>query len=242
MDYPLGKIFTGKTTGINPEVGLYDFQLRPDIEIRDITDYQQYQNYLFYVGTSNAPWSGGFSTTFSWKGLSLNIVGNFSAGAKVLNDIPCPVSYSSLDKNVNEPVQSSRSDLYVNHLNVNRNAAYRWTTANPVTDGYPRLVDAYGERLTDNSGNYLNRTRPYSSTLSGSIFLEDLSYLKFSSISISYSLPKKWTDVMKMSGMSLSFLMNNLFTITNYSGLDPESPGAVYPQSRSFTFSLNINF
>ena len=47
---------------------------------------------------------------------------------------------------------------------------------------------------------------------------------------------------MKMSGMSLSFLMNNLFTITNYSGLDPESPGAVYPQSRSFTFSLNINF
>ena len=242
VGYPLGKIFTGKTTGINPEVGLYDFQLRPDIEIRDITDYQQYQNYLFYVGTSNAPWSGGFSTTFSWKGLSLNIVGNFSAGAKVLNDITCPVSYSSLDKNVNEPVQSSRSDLYVNHLNVNRNAAYRWTPANPVTDGYPRLVDAYGERLTDNSGNYLNRTRPYSSTLSGSIFLEDLSYLKFSSISISYALPKKWTDVMKMSGMSLSFLMNNLFTITNYSGLDPESPGAVYPQSRSFTFSLNINF
>lgn len=242
VGYPLGRIFTGKTTGINPETGIYNFQLRPDVTITDITDYQKYENYLYYVGTSNAPWTGGFSTTFSYKRLSLNIAGNFSLGGKIVNDITSPISYSSLDKNTNEPIMSSRNDLYVNHLNVTRDVTHRWTPDNPVTDGYPRLIDAYGARLTDASGNYLNRTQPYSDTISKCILLEDVSYLKISSISLSYSLPDRWVRAMKMGSMSISFLMNNLFILTNYSGIDPETPGAVYPQSRSFTFSLNLSF
>ena len=36
--------------------------------------------------------------------------------------------------------------------------------------------------------------------------------------------------------------MNNLFTITNYSGIDPETPGAVYPLARTFTFGLSVGF
>lgn len=243
VGYPIGKIFTGKTTGINPETGIYNFQLRPDVTITDITDYQKYQNYLYYVGTSNAPWTGGFSTTFTYRRLSLNIVGNFSLGGKVINDITCPVSYAYVgDGSGNEPIQSSLNDLYVNHLNVTRDVTHRWTVANPVTDGYPRLIDAWGERLTDASGNYLNRTQPYSSTIANCLLLENVSYLKLSSISLSYSLPDRWVNAMKMGSMSVSFLMNNLFILTNYSGIDPETPGAVYPQSRSFTFSLNLSF
>lgn len=242
VGYPLGKIFTGKLTGIDRETGVYNFELRPDIVITDITDYQKYQNYLFYAGTSNAPWTGGFTTTFSYRRLSLNIVGNFSAGAKIINDITCPVSYSTLNGSVSEPVMCNRNDLYVNHLNVNRDVTHRWTEANPVTDGYPRLVDAYGNRITDRNGNYLNRTRPYSDTVTRSAYLENVSYLKISSISLTYSLPDRWTKAMKMSGMNVSFLMNNLLIFSNYSGIDPETPGAVYPQSRSFTLSLNISF
>ena len=45
-----------------------------------------------------------------------------------------------------------------------------------------------------------------------------------------------------MGSFTVSFLMNNLFILTNYSGIDPETPGAVYPQSRSFTFSLSCSF
>ncbi|MDE7127642.1 MAG: TonB-dependent receptor, partial [Bacteroidales bacterium] len=197
----------------------------------------------YYVGTSNAPWTGGFSTTFTYRRLSLNIVGNFSLGGKVINDITCPVSYAYVgDGSGNEPIQSSLNDLYVNHLNVTRDVTHRWTVANPVTDGYPRLIDAWGERLTDASGNYLNRTQPYSSTIANCLLLENVSYLKLSSISLSYSLPDRWVNAMKMGSMSVSFLMNNLFILTNYSGIDPETPGAVYPQSRSFTFSLNLSF
>lgn len=242
VGYPLGNIFTGKTTGINPETGLYDFVLRPDITIVKQEDYRKYQNYLFYVGTSNAPWTGGFSTSLSYKNFSLNLVGNFSLGGKLVNNIVSPVDYDDAGEGVNEPIQSSKSDLYVNHLNVVRDVTYRWTVDNPITDGYPRLIDAYGSRLKDGYGNLLDKVRTYESNITKCALLEDVSYLKLSSISISYSLPDRWIKAMKLGGITASFLMNNLFTITNYSGIDPETPGAVYPQSRSFTFSLSLSF
>ena len=132
--------------------------------------------------------------------------------------------------------------LYVNHLNVVRDVTHRWTEANPITDGYPRLIDAYGPRLTDSKGNLLNKTRIYSNDISKSVLLENVSYLKLSSISLTYAFPDRWMKAIKLGGMSASFLMNNLFTITNYTGIDPETPGAVYPQSRSFTFSLSLSF
>lgn len=242
VGYPLGSTFTGKTTGINKDTGLYDFVLRPDVQIKSVQDYKKYQNYLFYVGTSNAPWTGGFSTSFTYKNFSVNVVGNFSLGGKVLNDIVSPAYSGKAGVTQNEPLQSSRNDLYVNHLNVVRDVTYRWTPDNPITDGYPRLIDTYGPRLTDSSGNLLDKVKPYSETLSRCILLEDVSYLKFSSISLSYTFPERWVRAMKIGGLSASFLMNNLFTITNYSGIDPETPGAVYPQSRSFTFSLSLSF
>ena len=243
VGYPIGNIFTGKTTGINKETGLYDFALRPDVEIKSVEDYRKYQNYLFYIGTSNAPWTGGFSTSFSYKNFSVNLVGNFSLGGRVFNNIVSPADYDDAGEDTNEPLQSSRNDLYVNHLNVVRDVTYRWTPDNPITDGYPRLVDAYGPRLTDSSGNLLDNTWPYSiDTISRSVHLENVSYLKFSSISLSYTFPDRLIKMMKIGGLSASFLMNNLFTITNYSGIDPETPGTVYPQSRSFTFSLSLSF
>ena len=123
-----------------------------------------------------------------------------------------------------------------------RDVTYRWTVDNPITDGYPRLIDAYGSRLKDGYGNLLDKVRTYESNITKCALLEDVSYLKLSSISISYSLPDRWIKAMKLGGITASFLMNNLFTITNYSGIDPETPGAVYPQSRSFTFSLSLSF
>ncbi len=242
VGYPTGKIFTGISLGIDPETGLYKFQKRPDVEILTMEDYRTTEPYLFYVGTSNAPWSGGFSTTFTYKNLSLNIVGNFSLGGKILNNINSPVSYSSIGGDDLQDIQNQYEDLYVNHLNVVRDVTYRWTVDNPVTDGYPRLIDAYGPALTDKNGTLLNLINNYNSTITRCIQLEDVSYMKLSSVSLSYTFPKKWTDAMKIGGMSASILASNLFFITNYSGIDPEVPGATYPQSRSFTFSLAINF
>ena len=242
VGYPLGKIFTGKTSGIDPETGVYKYIMRPDVNVTKQEDYRQYQNYIFYVGTSNAPWTGGFSTTFSYKSVSLNIVGNVSIGGKIVNDITCPLSWQTIGSGNTESLPSRLNDLYVNHLNVTRNVTHRWTEDNPVTDGYPRLIDAFGPKITNNAGEFLTSIMPYSSILENGLYLEDVSYLKISSISLSWALPGKWTKAIYMKGMNLSFLMNNLFIFSNYSGIDPETPGAVYPKSRSFTFSLGIDF
>lgn len=100
-----------------------------------------WENYLFYVGTSVAPWTGGFNTSVRYKGLTLSVNGNFSLNAKVLNNIESPASYSKLDRNLSgvdkEPIPNSKYDLYVNHLNVVRDVTHRWTPDNPITDGYP---------------------------------------------------------------------------------------------------------
>ncbi len=244
VGYPIGHIFAGKTTGIDPATGIYKYVLRPDITITDAADYRQFENYLFYVGTSNAPWTGGFSTTFSYKRLSLNIAGNFSVGAKILNDITSPVDYTTAGEGgENQDIPSQKNDLYVNHLNVVRDVTYRWTVENPVTDGYPRLMDAYGARIQDPYGNYIDNLQPLSSSrITNCDRLEDVSYLKISSISLTYSLPQRWADAVRLNDINVSFLMNNLFIFTNYSGMDPETPGAVYPQSRSFAFNLSFSF
>lgn len=242
VGYPLGKIFTGKPLGINPQTGIYNYELRPDVIISDISDYRKYQNYLYYVGTSNAPWNGGFSTTFTYRNWSLNIVGNMSFGGKIINDIVSPAYYGLAGSSKNEPIQTSKSDLYVNHLNVIRAVTHRWTVNNPITDGYPRLIDAFGQRLTAPDGSFLDSNQPYSDTIGNSNLLETVSYFKLSSVSLSFNFPDRWIEKMRIGGMGMSFLMNNLFFITNYSGIDPEVPGATYPQSRSFTFSLNISF
>ncbi|HIS22738.1 MAG TPA: SusC/RagA family TonB-linked outer membrane protein [Candidatus Cryptobacteroides intestinipullorum] len=244
VGYPLGHIFTGKTSGIDPATGVYKFILRPDAQISSIEDYRDFTNYLYYVGTSNAPWTGGLSTTFSYKRLSLNIAGNFSIGGKMLNNIECPVSWHDVGSgSANEPVSTQYNDLYVSYLNVRKDVTHRWTVANPVTDGYPRLVDAYGPRITDPSGQYLDAMQPYTRDMvTDCVMLEDVSYFKLSTVSLSYDLPDKWVKAMRMGSFTVSFLMNNLFILTNYSGIDPETPGAVYPQSRSFTFSLSCSF
>lgn len=159
-----------------------------------------------------------------------------------MNNIVSPASYDKAGGTKNEPIPSSKNDLYVNYLNVNKNVTHRWTPSNPVTDGYPRLIDAYGPRLTDSNGNYLSLTRPYSDTIANSTMLEKVSYLKLSSLSLAYSLPVRWAQALRVGDISASFLLNNIYIFTAYSGLDPETPGAVYPQSRSYTFSLSVSF
>ena len=74
VGYPLGSIFAGKSTGINPETGLYKYKLRPDADILKPTDLSDVNNYIYYKGTSTAPVTGGFNFSFSWKTLSLSVV------------------------------------------------------------------------------------------------------------------------------------------------------------------------
>lgn len=46
-----------------------------------------------------------------------------------------------------ESIPTQENDLYTNFLNVTKDRVNRWTKDNPITNGYPRIIDAYGEYL-----------------------------------------------------------------------------------------------
>jgi len=78
-------------------------------------------------------------------------------------------------------------------------------------------------------------------------FLEDGSYLRLKNLAFGYTLPEKLTMKAKMSKVRFFLSGQNLFTITKYTGLEPEVGGSgndcnVYPVTRLYTIGLNITF
>ncbi|MCI7310144.1 MAG: SusC/RagA family TonB-linked outer membrane protein [Prevotella sp.] len=234
--YPLGAIFSGKAAGIDSRLGLITYEPRPDAVFETISDRNKSDNYLYYLGTSNAPTNGGYSIQVSYKRVSLGIGGSYSIGGKVLNDVKSPVSYTNLGGTAVEKIPAPINDLYVNHLNVLRSVTDRWTPANHRTDANPRILDAHGTYY--GLSNYVVA----SDLVTKSSRLEDVSYFKIGSLYLSYQFDNKLISRWGMSSLALSFSMNNILTLTNYSGIDPESPGAVYPMARSFSLGVSVGF
>lgn len=234
--YPLGAIFSGKAAGIDSRLGLITYEPRPDAIFETISDRNKSDNYLYYLGTSNTPTNGGYSIQVSYKRVSLGIGGSYSIGGKVLNDVKSPVSYTNLGGTAVEKIPAPINDLYVNHLNVLRSVTDRWTPANHRTDANPRILDAHGTYY--GLSNYVVA----SDLVTKSSRLEDVSYFKIGSLYLSYQFDNKLISRWGMSSLALSFSMNNILTLTNYSGIDPESPGAVYPMARSFSLGVSVGF
>ena len=117
----------------------------------------------------------------------------------------------------------------VSNGNYSADVIGRWTSTG-TTNTMPRLV------LNDPNGN--NRVSDR--------FVEDASYIRLKNIRLSYSLPTKWIKGATMKKAVIYVSSQNLFTITNYSGMDPEVGGGVdigfYPQARTFLAGVTIDF
>jgi len=79
-------------------------------------------------------------------------------------------------------------------------------------------------------------------------YVEDGSYLRIRNVTLGYSLPKSIANKLKTGGVRIYATANNLFTITKYTGFDPEigmdNNGldvGRYPQARSFILGLSVN-
>lgn len=236
VGYPIGAIFSGKVIGIDPETGIYKYQLRPDAKITNNQGLTDYSNYLFYLGVGTAPLTGGFSTTASYKNFSLSVGGNYSVGAKMVDKMAPPLTHSELTGfgTIRERIPSIQNDLYVNHVNIPKSWANRWTVDNPNISGMPRLIDPYSSPLL------LDLNNPTSTSITDASMLQNVSYLRVGSLTGAYSLPSEIVKRMSLQSLSFSFSVTNLFTVTNYSGIDPETPGAVYPLTRSMSFGISV--
>lgn len=77
-------------------------------------------------------------------------------------------------------------------------------------------------------------------------FVEDASYIRIKNLRIAYNLPTRWSSLMNLKKAQFYVSSQNLATITNYSGLDPEVGGGVdigfYPQARTFMAGVTVDF
>lgn len=178
--------------------------------------------------SASPKYAGGLSTNFSWKGLSLNANFTFSAGAKIYNGMRA----GSLDRDATRPTQPPMKLA---------DGWSRWEKPGDIAT-HPQLLRGGNNSADSESTRYL----------------ENGDYFKLKSLSISYSLPERWIKTVGLKAARISVGGENLFTITNFSGSDPEvllssrfngttavqdgSGEQLYPSVRRFTVGVNLNF
>lgn len=130
--------------------------------------------------------------------------------------------------------------------------AYKYTTYNASLQGYNldnRALDAWSTSNTGSDIPLLRVDDPNSNFGTNSDwYLEDGSYLRLKNLTVGYNLPSAVMNrIANGSSMRLYLSAENLFTITNYSGMDPEVGGigldvGMYPVSRIITGGLSLKF
>jgi len=137
----------------------------------------------------------------------------------------------------NEIVNGQYVYIYGSNIKSNWHADMWNRSREGVITDHPRLD------IADINGN--------TSTFSDR-FVEDGSYLRLKNIQIGYSLPESICRKVKLSDFRIYFSADNLFTISKYSGWDPETASfgtldggvdyGTYPLSKVLTVGLNLKF
>lgn len=113
------------------------------------------------------------------------------------------------------------------------------------------VLDAWTPENTGATIPMISAVDANNETRTSTYFVEDGSYLKLKYIKLSYDFPRKITKLFRSEGLNLFFQVENVFTATKYSGLDPELQignygqrvdNAAYPRARSFSLGLNLKF
>ncbi|WP_281227838.1 SusC/RagA family TonB-linked outer membrane protein [Flavobacterium aquiphilum] len=123
--------------------------------------------------------------------------------------------------------------LDVGNANYQTEAMSRWTGEGTSND-YPRLTN------NDTNGNFGKMS---------DFYLEKGDYLRLKLVQFGYSLPTNVVSQIGASKVRFYLTGENLFTLTKYTGYDPEIGGGVfgidkgiYPQARTFMFGANLQF
>lgn len=187
--------------------------------------------------------------TFTWDPKDRVPVGN------VLPDFTGGLTNTFTYKNWNLSflfVFTKGGDIYDSSSKRQLGVVTTWNMREDLFDRWRQPGDvATYPRLTLDTETYGSGT-PWINT---DLWLHDGSYIRLRNVSLTYNLPKI-SDFIK--GASVTFTATNLFTITNFVGLDPEiardfedptdrnmSSNITYltpPQERSFNLGVNINF
>ena len=110
-----------------------------------------------------------------------------------------------------------------------------------MNTGAFRTVSYNNYQLNNLSSSYLD-TRFQQRQYMSDYYLENASFLKMDNVTLGYNFGR----VKDVVNINASVMVQNVFTVTNYSGIDPEIDGGVdlsfYPRPRVFSLSLGFDF
>ena len=176
---------------------------------------------LYYAGSTLPAVYGGLNSHLEWKGLSLDVLFSYTIGRKVMNMYKNSAFTFTKDFGV-----------IMNYFHAND----FWTPDNRGAK-YPSLEFADKDYIGQFDGNVDSN-------------IENISFLRLKQLVIGYQFPKTWLKGTFIKDANIYLSGENLFLITNYSGVDPEvinpytgkDDGTQYPLNRKVTLGLNLKF
>ena len=183
------------------------------------------------------PASGALNFQARWRQFDMTANFNFVLGGHIMNYQALNNTYGSKDNRFGANRLAFVSGAY---------SAYRWN------NGELEFVEDPAELKKMNA----NATMWSPTSMVGYLvdkYLEDASFLRLRNLSIGYTLPNHIAKKVAMKSARIYFTATNLFTLTKYTGLNPEisiggsstTPGVDngnYPLSRTYTLGLNVSF
>ncbi|GAA4903080.1 TonB-dependent receptor [Mucilaginibacter defluvii] len=189
------------------------------------------------LGSPLPKFFGGFNLDLNYKAFDFNAFFYGSYGNKIFN-------YAA------RSLESFQASPFVGVQNVSVNYyENRWTPTNP-SNRYARVN--YNDDISANN-------------VPSSVYVENGSYLRLRNVTLGYTFPGELAKRLRVSKVRLALSAQNIFTITKYTGLDPEIGQPVgtdtnnpnnqiqgptvagldagtYPLSRYYTLGINVTF
>ena len=226
---PLTGLYSFRFAGLN-ERGLATYYDNAGKPVNGFLETNRDLTNMHYEGSRDPLYSGGFTSNFTYKNLTLGLSFVFNAGHVV--------------RKTDYYRGGTTSSLYRDDLNVGGDFAYRWRArGNEKFTSIPRLI------LQEDLNDYINEgffdASVYTVYNRSDIRTIDASYLRFRNVTLQYALTNLAKRI-KMQNLSFGFEASNLavFASDRLNGMDPETllTGLNMPPLKSFTFSLSATF
>lgn len=187
------------------------------------------------IGNTTPKFSGGFGLNATFKGFDVNVFFNFMYDFDVFN--------------ANKVMMTTWASNNYNNFSMDISSEKRWRNFDDMGNEIrysPEVLAEFNKNAT--MWNPTSIGRP----IAMSYAVEDGSFLRLNTATIGYTLPRAWTTKVGLSKVRFYMSSYNLFTITGYSGYDPEVDIATgltpnidnnrYPRSRTYTFGAQLTF
>lgn len=208
---------------------------------------------LRVLGNASWKWTGGLTTNFTYRNLSLSAIFDIKMGA----DVYSMSSRSSYQTGKEKATLPGRDAWYASEekrLEAGLTEG-RWTPSGGyVTEGVIEVTDANGQVTYTPNTKFIDPEKYWAHIADKTPvpFIYDNSYVKIREITLAYRLPKSWVKNV-FEDVSVSFVARNPFILyKNVPNIDPDSNynngsgmGLEYgslPSRRSYGFNVNVKF